>query len=86
MALNSRQWRMEKMVINDFDEDIASSSKRATAAGLVIFRLETYVLLLTLPPPHPLVNKPRYSLLSTVCRLDYQPFSGRNMIGLERAT
>jgi len=39
---------MEKMVINDFDRDIASSSKLATAAGLVVFRLETYVPLLTL--------------------------------------
>lgn len=38
------------MVINDFGRDTASYSKRATAAGLVIFRFETYVPLLTLPP------------------------------------
>ena len=48
---------MEKMVINDFGRDIASYSKRATAAGLVIFRFETYVPLLTLPPPPLLVNR-----------------------------
>lgn len=69
------------MVINDFGRDIASYSKRATAAGLVIFRFETYVPLLTLPPPSWLIG----SLLSTVCRLDYQPFSGRNRIVPERA-
>ena len=55
MVLNSRQRRMEKMVINDFGRDIASYSKRATAAGSVIFRFETYVPLLTLPPPPPLL-------------------------------
>lgn len=74
---------MEKMVINDFGRDIASSLKRATAAGLVIFRFETYVPLLTLPPPPSWLIG---SLLSTVCRLDYQPFSGRNRIVPERAT
>lgn len=72
------------MVINDFGRDIASSSKRATAAGLVIFRFETYVPLLTLaPPPHSWLIG---SLLSSVCRLDYQPCSGRNRIVPERAT
>ena len=46
------------MVINDLGRDIASSSKRATAAGLVIFTFETYVPLLTLPPPPFLVKRP----------------------------